>query len=169
MQRCATFMRKPPLDAPATMASMPTRIHDATLAFTRRHDWLAPLLLRLVFGYFWAETGWAKLANHTGFAERFANWGIPLPDLSAYASGATDLVGGVLLMLGLATRLATLPMIFNMVVALALVVLPGISTLDDFVELNEVLYILVLFWLFMAGPGRASFDHLVARRLAGSR
>ena len=143
---------------------MPVRIHTSVLAFTQRFDWLAPLLLRLVFGYFWAETGWAKLVNHAGFAERFANWGIPFPDLSAYVSGATDLVGGVLLMLGLATRLTTLPMIFNMVIALALVVLPGVSTLDDFVELNEVLYILVLFWLFMAGPGRVSLDHLIARR-----
>ncbi len=142
------------------------RIHAALLSFTTRFDWLAPLLLRLVFGYFWAETGWAKLVNHDGFTERFVNWGIPFPGLSAYLSGATDLIGGILLMLGLATRLATLPMIFNMIVALALVVLPGVSTLDDFVELNEVLYILVLFWLFMAGPGRASLDHLIARRFA---
>ncbi|WP_205756874.1 DoxX family protein [Solilutibacter silvestris] len=135
------------------------------MAATTRLDWLAPLLLRLVFGYFWAETGWAKLVNHAGFAERFANWGVPFPDLSATLSGATDLVGGVLLMLGLMTRLTTLPMIFNMVIALALVVLPSISMLDDFVELNEVLYILVLFWLFMAGPGRASLDHLILKRM----
>ena len=67
-------------------------------------------------------------------------------------------------MLGLGTRLVALPMIFNMLVALALVVLPGISTVDEFVELDEVLYVLVLFWLTVAGPGRASLDHLIARR-----
>lgn len=166
MQRCATFMKKPPIDPAIAQASMPVRFHHTFLFYARRYDWLAPLLLRLVFGYFWAETGWAKLVNHAGFAERFANWGVPFPDLSAYVSGATDLVGGVLLMLGLMTRLATLPMIFNMLVALALVVLPGISTVDEFVELDEVLYTLVLFWLFMAGPGRASLDHLIARRFA---
>ncbi|MBS0226894.1 MAG: DoxX family protein [Proteobacteria bacterium] len=147
-------------------APLPERAHAVLRALAARYDWLAPLLLRLVFGYFWAETGWAKLMNHDGFTERFVNWGIPFPGLSAYVSGATDLVGGVLLMLGLMTRLTTLPMIFNMIVALALVVLPGVSTLDDFVELNEVLYILVLFWLSMAGPGRASLDHLIARRSA---
>lgn len=166
MQRCATFMKKPPVDPAIAQASLPVRFHHAMLFYTKRYDWLAPLLLRLVFGYFWAETGWAKLVNHAGFTERFVNWGIPFPDLSATLSGATDLVGGVLLMLGLLTRLATLPMIFNMLVALALVVLPGISTVDEFVELDEVLYTLVLFWLFMAGPGRASIDHLIARRFA---
>lgn len=166
MQRCATFMKKPLVPASMQDAPLPVRVHAVLRALAARYDWLAPLLLRLVFGYFWAETGWAKLVNHSGFAERFANWGVPFPDLSAYLSGATDLVGGVLLMLGLMTRLATVPMIFNMLVALALVVLPGISTVDEFVELDEVLYTLVLFWLFMAGPGRASLDHLIARHFA---
>ena len=35
--------------------------------------------------------------------------------------------------------------------------------LDEFVELDEVLYVAVLFWLLLAGPGKASLDHLVAR------
>ena len=42
--------------------------------------------------------------------------------------------------------------------------LPGISTLDEFVELDEVLYVAVLFWLLLAGPGKASLDHLIVRR-----
>jgi putative oxidoreductase len=56
-------------------------------------------------------------------------------------------------------------MIVNMLVALAVVVLPAISTLDEFVELDEVLYVAVLFWLLMAGPGKASLDQLIAARL----
>ena len=96
-------------------------------------------MLRLVFGYFWLETGWAKLHNLDFFVGRFIEWGIPFPQLSATVSGATDLIGGALLMLGLGTRLATVPMLVNMLVALAVVVLPTISGLDEFVELNEVL------------------------------
>ena len=42
--------------------------------------------------------------------------------------------------------------------------LPGISTLDEYVELGEVLYVAVLFWLLLAGPGKASLDHLIVRR-----
>ena len=136
---------------------------DATL---RNYAWLGPLLLRLVFGWFWLETGWAKLQNLEFFAGRFVEWGIPWPMLSATVSGATDLIGGALLIIGLGTRLAAIPMIINMLVALAVVVLPTITTFNEFVELDEVLYVCVLFWLLMAGPGKASLDHLLARRFA---
>lgn len=146
------------------MQSAPVRIARSTLGFLSRIEWLGPLLLRLVFGYFWLETGWAKLHNLEFFSGRFVEWGIPFPTFSATLSGATDLVGGALLMLGLGTRIATIPMIVNMLVALAVVVLPGVSTLDGFVELDEVLYVAVLSWLLVAGPGKASLDHWIARR-----
>ena len=132
-------------------------------------DWLAPLAMRLVFGYFWLETGMGKWHNLAGFTERFAGWGIPFPHLSAALSAATDFVGGALLMLGLCTRLVTIPMIVNMVVAIAVVAIKPVSDLDDFVELNEVLYILVLFWLMMAGPGRVSLDAWLGRALGLDR
>jgi putative oxidoreductase len=146
------------------MQPAPIRFARPALGFLSRIEWLGPLLLRLVFGYFWLETGWAKLHNLGFFSQRFVEWGIPFPTFSATLSGATDLIGGALLMLGLGTRLATIPMIVNMLVALAVVVLPGISTLDEFVELDEVLYVAVLSWLLLAGPGKASLDHWIARR-----
>ena len=146
------------------MQSAPVRFGNIALDKLSQHEWLGPLLLRLVFGWFWLETGWAKLHNLEFFSQRFVEWGIPLPMLSATASGAVDLVGGALLILGLGTRLVAVPMIVNMLVALAVVVLPGISTFNEFVELDEVLYVAVLFWLLMAGPGKASLDHLIARR-----
>ena len=147
------------------MQSAPVRLGNTILDTLARHEWLGPLLLRLVFGWFWLETGWAKLHNLEFFSQRFVEWGIPLPMLSATVSGATDLIGGALLILGLGTRLVAIPMIVNMLVALAVVVLPTISTFNEFVELDEVLYVAVLFWLSMAGPGKASLDHLVAVRV----
>ena len=146
------------------MQSASIRFARVARDWLHRHAWLGPLPLRLVFGWFWLETGWAKLHNLEFFAGRFVEWGIPFPTFSATLSGATDLVGGALLLLGLCTRLATIPMIVNMLVALAVVVLPTISTVDEFVELDEVLYVAVLFWLLVAGPGKASLDHLLARR-----
>ena len=148
------------------MQSASLRFAESLLARLSRTEWLGPLLLRLVFGWFWLETGWAKLHNLEFFAGRFVEWGIPWPMLSATVSGATDLIGGALLIIGLGTRLAAIPMIINMLVALAVVVLPTITTFNEFVELDEVLYVCVLFWLLMAGPGKASLDHLLARRFA---
>lgn len=146
------------------MQSAPVRFGNLALDRLTQYEWLGPLLLRLVFGWFWLETGWAKLHNLDFFSQRFVEWGIPFPMFSATLSGATDLVGGALLILGLGTRLVAIPMIVNMLVALAVVVLPTISTFNEFVELDEVLYVAVLFWLLMAGPGKASLDHLLARR-----
>lgn len=147
-------------------------IADACRRVLARLDalaWLGPLTLRIFFGYFWFETGLAKLQNLDAFSQRFLGWGIPFPTFSAALSGGTDMIGGALLIVGLFTRLATIPMIINMVVAIAVVVIKQVGSFDEFVELDEFLYILILFWLFMVGPGRASLDALLARWLGLDR
>jgi len=128
-------------------------------------EWLGPLVVRLFFGYFWLETGWAKLHNLDGFTARFVGWGIPFPAFSAAASAWVELIGGALIMLGLFTRLTAIPMIVNMIVAIALVVIKNVHGFDDLIELDEFVYILIFFWLLMAGPGKASLDTLINRWL----
>jgi putative oxidoreductase len=126
--------------------------------------WIPALLVRLFVGYFFFETGWAKIGNLDAMAERFTGWGIPLPAFSAALSAWTELIGGALLVLGLATRLATVPLFINMVVAILVVNIKRVSGLDEFVELSEPLYALSFLWLFFAGPGPLSVDHLLWRR-----
>lgn len=138
---------------------------NALLKFADSLYWLAPLVVRLFFGYFWLETGWAKLHNLAAFTERFIGWGIPFPAFSAALSAGTEFVAGGLIMIGLLTRLAAIPLIINMVVAIAVVVIKNVGSFDDFVELDEFVYILIFFWLLMAGPGKVSVDTLISRRL----
>lgn len=138
---------------------------EATLRLLTAIHGLGPLVLRLFFGYFWLETGWAKLHNLDGFTARFVDWGIPAPAFNAALSAGTDFIGGLLLMLGLFTRFTAAAMAFNMAVAIALVVIRNVASFDEFVELDEFLYILVFFWLLVAGPGKASLDTLIARWL----
>jgi putative oxidoreductase len=140
------------------------RLASALLDRVRQFEWAGPLLMRLVFGYFWLETGWAKLHNLSGFTERFVNWGIPLPATSALISALTEFAGGGLIMLGLLTRLTAIPMIINMVVAISLVAIKNAHSFDDFVELDEVTYTLIFFWLLVAGPGKVSVDAWLLRR-----
>jgi putative oxidoreductase len=135
------------------------------LELLNRFRWLAPLLVRLFFGYFWLETGWAKIHNVDGFIERFVNWGIPFPTLSAPLSAWAEFLGGAFIMLGLLTRLTSVALSINMIVAIVLVVFPKVGGFDDFVELDEFLYILIFFWLVVAGPGSVSADMLVNRWL----
>jgi putative oxidoreductase len=130
-----------------------------------RIQWLAPLTVRLFFGYFWAETGWAKLHNLDGATQRFVDWGIPNAAFNATLSAGTEFVGGLFLLLGLFTRLTAAAMLFNMIVAIALVAIKNVQTFDDFVELDEFTYILIFFWFIIAGPGKASLDTLINRWL----
>jgi putative oxidoreductase len=129
-------------------------------------QWIPVLLVRLFIGYFFFETGWAKIGNLDEMAERFTGWGIPFPAFSAALSAYTELIGGALVVPGLVTRLAALSLCVNMVVAILVVNIKRVSGLDEFVELSEPLYALVFLWLLFAGPGQASLDHVVWRRLA---
>jgi len=132
----------------------------ASAATLTRSQWIPQLLVRLFLGYFFFETGWSKVGNLDAMAERFTGWGIPLPAFSAALSGYTELIGGALIMLGLATRMAAIPLGINMVVAILVVNIRKVSGLDEFVELSEPLYALCFVWLFFSGPGRVSLDHL---------
>jgi len=135
------------------------------LEWLHRVEWIGPLVVRVVFGYFWLETGIAKVHNLDGFTQRFVGWGIPFPAFSAGLSAWTELVGGLLIMLGLFTRLVCIPMLINMAVAVTLVVSANFMSLDDYVEADEIVYSLIFFWLLVSGPGKASLDTWVARAL----
>jgi putative oxidoreductase len=136
---------------------------EGILCLINRQGWIAQLLVRLFVGYFFMETGWGKLHNLDGFALRFAGWGIPYPFFNAALSAYTEFIGGWLTIFGLGMRLVSIPMIINMLVAILKVNLKRVSTLDDFVELDEPLYALAYLWLLLSGPGWMSVDHLLGR------
>jgi putative oxidoreductase len=138
---------------------------EEVLTLLGRSEWVAQLLVRLFVGYFFMETGWGKLHNLDGFAQRFAGWGIPYPYFNAALSAYTEFIGGLLTMFGLGTRLVSIPMIINMLVAILKVNLMQVSSLDDFSELDEPLYALVYLWLLLSGPGWVSVDYIVSRAL----
>src|SRR5260370_30331125 len=129
---------------------------EPILALINAQEWVAQLLVRLFVGYFFMETGWGKLHNLDGFAHRFAGWGIPYPYFNAALSAYTEFIGGWLTIIGLGTRLISIPMIINMLVAILKVNLKRVSSIDDFVELDEPLYALADLCLLLSGPGGLS-------------
>jgi putative oxidoreductase len=72
-----------------------------------------------------------------------------------------------LTIIGLFTRLVSIPMMINMRVAIVSVRLKTVGSLDDFVELAEPLYLLCFLWLMIVGTGRVSVDSLLKRALSG--
>jgi putative oxidoreductase len=138
---------------------------EETIHLLNGQEWIAQLLVRVFVGYFFMETGWAKLHNLDGFARRFAGWGIPWPHFNAALSAYTEFIGGLLTIFGIGTRLVSIPMIINMLVAILKVNLMSVNTLDDFVELGEPLYALTYLWLLISGPGWVSVDYVISRVL----
>jgi len=138
---------------------------EETIHLLNGQEWIAQLLVRVFVGYFFMETGWAKLHNLDGFARRFAGWGIPWPHFNAALSAYTEFIGGLLTIFGIGTRVVSIPMIINMLVAILKVNLMSVNTLDDFVELDEPLYALTYLWLLISGPGWVSVDYVISRVL----
>lgn len=136
---------------------------EGLVAWLTARQWVPQLLVRLFIGLFFLETGWGKVTDLKAMTERFMEWGIPFPALNAALSGYTELIGGALVLLGLATRLASIPLFINMVVALLSVKLKKVTGVTDFVELDEPLYGLIFLWLVFSGPGKVSLDALIER------
>lgn len=133
-----------------------------------RVQWLAPLLARLAVGLVFTSTGWGKvhnLAKVTGFFEQL---GIPLPGFNAVLVGYSELIGGAFIVIGLMTRLATLPLVVSMVVAILTAKRADIHNLFDLVGFDEFTYLSVLVVIAIIGPGAASLDNVLTRKLGWS-
>ena len=92
-------------------------------------DFLAPLALRLyLVPVFWTA-GMNKIAGFESTVEWFGNaeWGLglPFPTLMAGMATGTEIIGAVLLLIGLGVRWITLPLIFTMLVAIFKVHIPN--------------------------------------------
>jgi len=130
--------------------------------------WLPALVARVtMFGIF-AVTGWGKLHDLPKVTKFFTELGIPWPHFNAIMVGGSEAICGVLLLIGLFTRLATIPLIMNMAVALATAKAEKIGGLFDLLGQEESVYIVVLLWLLVAGAGLVSVDGLVGRKLKSS-
>ena len=124
-----------------------------------------PLLIRLVlaFGFYGPAT--MKWGNITGIAEWFAGMGIPFPGLNAYLAASTEMAAVILLPLGLATRLISIPLLFTMVVAIVTVHLGnGFEAGNNGFEI-PLYYFIMLTVLLFSGPGKYSIDNLLAKRI----
>ncbi len=125
------------------------------------------LLIRLYWGITLCMAGWGKFVNHTHVAEYFQGLNIPFPSLNAYAAASTEFIGGACLALGLASRLASLPVIFTMVVAYLTTQLDSVKTLfsnpGDFVSQAPFNFLLAALIVFSFGPGAFSIDAIIKR------
>jgi len=159
MNKIANWLLHPPVDGPRSI-----------------------LFLRLMAGtvFFWE--GVMKFVFPNQGVGRFTKLGFPLPHFTATADGWFEIIGGLLLLTGLLTRLIAVPFIIEMFVAMASTKIPlylGTSPLPlppvppqigFWAVLHEIrseyAQLLTCAFLLVSGPGRWSVDALLARRRA---
>jgi uncharacterized membrane protein YphA (DoxX/SURF4 family) len=90
---------------------------QALLDRSRAFDFLGPAAIRLFLAPIFILAGMNKLGHVENVAMWFDSLGIPAPLVMAWLAGLTELVGGVLLIPGLAVRWVAVPLMFTMVVA----------------------------------------------------
>ena len=146
-----------------------TLLYDWPCAFAARLTGLAPLLARVTVGWVFATTGWGKLHNLQKVIDYFGDLGIPYPQFQAPFASANEFVCGVLVLLGLATRVASIPLIVVMLVAIRTAQWENVDSTAALLGLLEWSYVAIFAWLAIAGPGPVSIDALVARALKRSR
>jgi len=130
----------------------------------RHLTWLGPLFARVVVGWVFLWSGWGKLNNLPAITENFVSWGIPFPHvLTPFVSGV-EFFGGLLLLLGLMTRISAGALGVTMIVAIKSAKWADVDSLESLLGFDETAYLALFLWLAIAGAGPISLDRLLRRR-----
>src|SRR5277367_958557 len=85
------------------------RLRSCVVCVAKKVDWLPATITRISLGMVFAESGWGKLHNLEKVTDFFKELGIPAAQLQAPFVSTNELVCGLLLIFGLFTRLASVP------------------------------------------------------------
>jgi len=127
------------------------------------------LAVRLYWGWQFAQTGWGKLHNIGKITGFFASLGIPFPAFNAHFVSGLEFIGGLLLILGLASRVTGLLLAGNMFVAYwtadhdALVSI--FSDPGKFYVADPYTFLFASLMILIFGAGLFSLDTLVSKQL----
>lgn len=151
-----------------TKYERPTRVGSFTASIVRADAAASTLLVRLLVGGVFLSEGVQKFLFPDALGVgRFMKLGIPLPALTAPFVGVVEVVGGAFVILGLFTRIAAVPLVVDMLVAIATTKVPILLDRGFWAMVHEarVDYAMLLgsVFLLLAGSGRLSLDARVGR------
>jgi putative oxidoreductase len=127
--------------------------------------WLAPLFARITVGWVFLWSGWGKLTHLPSVIENFIGWGIPFPHVLTPFVAGLEFFGGILLLLGLFTRISAGALGITMIVAIRAAKWGDVDSLETLLGFDEFEYLALFVWLAIAGPGRVSLDAALKRYL----
>lgn len=125
--------------------------------------------IRIILTYGFYTPAMMKLKDINAIAEWFESIHIPFPMLNAYLATGTEVLGVILLTLGLFSRYISIPLLITMIVAIATVHWKnGFEAGENGFEI-PLYYIIMLFTLITYGSGKISLDHLLFKNRTGTK
>jgi putative oxidoreductase len=126
----------------------------------------ATILIRLLVGAVFLSEGIQKFLFPAALGVgRFIKIGIPAPQFFAPFVGIVEIVCGTLLIIGLLTRLATIPLIIDISVAIITTKIPMLSTAGFWSMAHEArtdyCMLLGMVFLLLVGSGPFSIDRRI--------
>lgn len=143
-----------------------TQVYSASERMLSRLQ--SPLLLavRLYWGWQFFQAGLGKLMHIPKVVGFFTSLGIPFPAFNAYFVSSLECVGGVLLFLGLASRIIALPLTIDMVVAYITADREALFSIfsdpDKFYASDAYTFFFASLLILIFGPGRISLDFAIS-------
>ncbi|HTX42577.1 MAG TPA: DoxX family protein [Acidobacteriaceae bacterium] len=126
------------------------------------------LLVRLYWGWQFAQTGWGKLHHLHHVTSYFSSLHIPAPGVAAFLISLLELAGGVLLIFGLGTRLLGFLLAADMIVAYVVTDLAALASIvsnpDAFYSDAAFPFLIASLILLIFGAGHYSLDYWLFRR-----
>lgn len=130
---------------------------------------MTQLLVRLIVGCVFLSEGVQKfLFSESLGVGRFIKIGIPAPEVMAPFVGVVEIVCGLLVLAGLFTQLASIPLIIDMLIAISTTKIPILLEKGFWAMVHEARtdwsMLLGSIVLLLVGGGRWSLDHIFSRR-----
>lgn len=121
------------------------------------------LFVRLFWGIQFAYVGWQKLQNLGATTANFTSAGLPDPALMASVVGYIELICGIAMAVGFLSRIATLPLIITMLVALFTVHKAFLTAPLNVIHEAPFNFLMASLTVFCFGPGRLSLDQTMMK------
>lgn len=131
------------------------------------------LVVRLYWGWQLAQNGWGKLHNLAKVTDFFTSLHIPFPGANAHFIALLEFFGGLLLIVGLFSRLTAFLLACDMIVAYITADSEALHAVfsdpGKFYNADPYTFLFASLLILIFGPGLFALDHFLLRRqLAGS-
>jgi putative oxidoreductase len=145
-----------------------SKFYSKLIAFGNHLQSPLLLLIRLFWGGSFLLTGWGKFEHLEQVSQYFHSLGIPFPFFNAMLTALIETVCGTCLLLGFASRLITIPLIFTMITAILTAEKAALGQIlsdpQKLIHTDPFSFLFASLIIFVFGPGAVSIDRCFFER-----